>query len=241
MSRAKETLKIVCLALLAACMGTVALHVRGWCRGIDHLQEQAQDTAGSVKEAADTSNKASTEMLDTIGTLNYVTLPKVNGLVDSLSGTTFRAKTLLAQVGQTAEAATGTTQALGRAADATTLRIGALADQQARADVVLEQLATIPPAVTAALEPMAGLELSLTRTSDATGDFIGGAALTGAVQGVGTLTGNLAVATDHVDQRWLAPYSGLHPRRHAIWQFTQGAIGLGTRGAEGAYYFSNIH
>lgn len=67
MHRSLQVAQLAVLLLLAFILGAVAWHLPGWLRGIDRLQATAQVAASSLKEAADTSNLASTQSLNLLG------------------------------------------------------------------------------------------------------------------------------------------------------------------------------
>lgn len=231
----KEWLECAIALVILAGLIAIGLHLRGWLRGIDHLQEQAQDTAGSIATAADTSNKASTEMLDTIGTLNYVTLPTVTKLVDGIGETNRHAGETISALSGTVSATNSAIGKLGETADAATRRLDSLQSEQDRADALIAAYATIPPRVNAALAPLPELQLSLARTSDSAAAFLSGPASTLATK-AGDLSGNAAAMTGHIDSKFFAPWDGSHPFRHRVGQALKFAIGL----AEPAYYSVGI-
>jgi hypothetical protein len=84
-----------------------------------------------------------------------------------------------------------------------------------KAGTTLDAVATIPPAINKALAPLPGLEISLTHTSDAAGNFINSPAIARAIENIGTAAGNLGEITDNTNTFFYPPpYTGPHPIRH---------------------------
>jgi hypothetical protein len=175
---------------------------------------------GKVEAAADETAKASTKEIQVVDNANTL-ITKLGVTVDGVN----------TAVASTTSAMTSTLVHIDGTADAATRRIDALKAEQDAADEAIQQIATLPGAVRTALEPLPGLEESITRTSDKAGDFLAGPASSLASNGA-ELAGNAAMATDHFDQRWLAPYSGKHPRWHKVGQVLKFGLGL----AEPTYY-----
>jgi len=242
MTAAKGTLQVAALGLLCAFLGLLcvilapfAWNAQATYRKTATILLHVDKATGEIARAAQESVSASRDTDTAVKHLDAV-VQSAGDLITAAQGTADAATGTLQALQGTTQAASGTAQALGRTADAATARIDAMASTQARVDAAVDQLATVPETLRAALAPLPALQISLTRTTAAAGDLIGGPGLKLAIDNLGTLEGNLGTATDHFDRKWLAPYSGKHPRRHAIWHFTQRAIGLGARGAQGVFY-----
>ena len=93
MTKVKEVLHVVCLALMAFILLIVAAHVRSWVHGIDDIIGSAKQAAAKVALAADTSNLVSTESLNLVGSsvqlVNHTTttVDEVNRSVKQFSVT----------------------------------------------------------------------------------------------------------------------------------------------------------
>jgi len=110
----RDVLLVALLALLVFCLGSVALHLPGWLRGIDNAQNLVQRAAGSVAEAADTSNLVSTQTLDTVGSATRLidhgtkTIDSLNAVIKGLSGTVTRLNAAADQATATLKTTDGT-------------------------------------------------------------------------------------------------------------------------------------
>ena len=157
---------------------------------------------------------------------------------------------------------TGTLPKVGTVLDATTTlettlnrrTIQFTGDLQMDADVAAEKLndaldkiQTIPGH---ANDLMDSVRATSNESTGLVGDFrrfLNDPATAGVRDNLGTLalsgshfldTGTVLVG--HVDTDFFAPYTGKHPKRHAAWNVTKSMLGIGTKGAEGLYYGTNI-
>jgi uncharacterized protein YoxC len=234
-----RALQIAGLVLLCAVLAPVACHIPGWCRGVDHLQEQAQNTADSVAQAAAKSNQASEEMFDASGIIVYQTLPRLNGLLDAVS------KGTLPKVNALLTTANGTIAATG----ATVAKVGDVADtvkgKVAEVDVTADQKKALDlmDAVTGAVPHLNQAVDNFAEDADTLNVFIADpanaklrAAATDFLISYAGLGKTVNTTTGHIDKRFFAPYDGNHPKWHEALSITTGLLGLGSKGAEASFY-----
>jgi ABC-type transporter Mla subunit MlaD len=160
--------------------------------------------------------------------------------MQNLNGVVTKVGVLVIKFGATADAATGTISKAGKLvahvdADVTKAEKPA-AETKQKIDAAIDAYASVPPRLNAALEPLPAFEHSLTNTSDALGNFINGPLVATAAKNIGDLAGNSATMVGDFDRRFLAPYSGNHPKIHTTLAIGKGLLGL----TEPGYYTKGI-
>ena len=221
MTRLKDCLICLLLALLCALAGLSGYigvkYVIPTLQNVRKASDSLPQTMNSLKESADTSNMASTVLLDTLGTVNYKTLPAMNQLL--ASGT------------QTLNAASDLTATLGKQTGDIAYHADATLD---KLDAAIDSITTIPPHVNQALDGATNFTKSAQLLiSDpvikGTLDNLSLASLK-----LARLEDSLNTSVKHVDSRWLAPWDGSHPVKHRLGQI--GNIGLQLGGISSSFW-----
>lgn len=180
MKTLKDLAAFTCLTFLACILYAVMGHVSGWCVLVDQTLAAMPDAAQSIKEAAETSNLASTQTLDLIGSATKL-VDHSTRAVDSLPP---QILTTLAHVQQTTEATTAlldTTRATVAHADA--------------------EIDRISHSATAALDSIPPMASEGRRTLTNTADLIGDPALRATIGNVERITNSTALATDDTQKK----------------------------------------
>ena len=228
----KDWLLCALLALAGLGCGLVDCHLTGWCKGVDHLLAEAQTAAGNTQAATAQLPETIARLNETIGSLNE-TAGQFNEAVKPLPETMASIK----------EAADTSNDSSTEALDAIGSTVSLIGDIRSQVDTVLPKAGDTADAASTTLQ-------ALTRTSDGLTVVAGDAHAFLSDPGTNQLKNSarmfldsytrlgdgLTTATGHIDQRFFAPYSGTHPKLHTVWTFTSGALGLGSRVGEGAYY-----
>ena len=225
MKQAKDILIVICLVLFTAILSPWAWYSLTMARAAKDAAIHADGLVGEARLAAKNSVQASKDTDTAMQNLNGV-LTKVGALVTKF--------------GATADAATGTITKAGTLvshvdADVTKAEKPA-AETKRKIDAAIDAYASVPPRLNAALEPLPAFEHSLTNTSDALGNFINGPLVSTAAKNIGDLAGNSATMVGDFDKRFLAPYSGNHPKIHTTLAIGKGLLGL----TEPGYYTKGI-
>jgi len=228
----KDWLLCGLIALCALGCGLVDVHLTGWCKGVDHLLSEAQTAAGNTQAATAQLPETIRGVNETISSLN-----KTAGQFNEAD------KPFPETMASIKEAADTSNDSSTEALDAIGSTVSLIADIRSQLDTVLPKAGATADAASRTLQ-------ALTRTSDGLTIVAGDAhaflndpgtkqlknSATMFLDSYTRLGDGLTTATGHIDQRFFAPYSGTHPRLHTVWTFTSGALGLGSRVGEGAYY-----
>jgi len=183
-------------------------------RGQKRDAQIAEDTGKAVKQF--------TAILTAIQT---GTLPKMDGLLATANGTLAATTTTIAKTGDAADTLKGKVQELDVTAD------------QKHAIALIDEFATLPPAVTAALEPLAPLEISLTRTSTAAGDFLDAPRMATLITNLGVLSAsgagflNEGTVLETNIHGYIKPWDHKKPVKHYAGVAGKTALGLAGAGA----------
>jgi hypothetical protein len=178
-------------------------------------------TALSVKYAAESSSLASAESINLVGS-GVLLVDHMRAQVD----------TVFPKV----------TMAVDHVDDGLVKASDALAVSKAKADLAIDAYASLPAHINPLLDSTKAATDSIPPTmrglSDLTGDFhkyLNGP-LTFATQNAGELEDTTNTAVGDFDARFLAPYTGAHPKVHAVVGVGRGILGL----AEPGYYTKGI-
>ena len=237
MTRLREVLACACLLALLAILGAVAyLTVRYGpesCAAAKDTLVHGKGLVTELQRAAKRSVQTSDDTDTAVKHLNE-TLGRVDEMIKAAKGAVTASGETIKKLGATADGATALE-------DATAKQVKGLVETRAKADAAIDAITGALAPVPDAISGLTALEHSIDgmvtdpKTAELR-DNVSALAANGA-----TLAGNSATAVQHFDARYLAPYSGNHPRWHRAWTVTGGLVGLSAHGAEGAYYFSNIH
>ena len=215
MTYVKEILKVCVLWLL--CMILAPIATQTW--------RNAPEVAQHVTATAKNVDTASQGLPQLIGSLNQMgvrgqyAMDSVQTGADKLSDVLDNVRDVSGQMVDTAGSAM-------RLIDHATVRVDSLAETQARADVAIDAVSTIPSHINPVLDGLPPLEKSLTHVSTVLGTYVG-TSLTGATDGLSVMEQKSALIVQHTDA-WLYPpkYNGKHKFLHGAWKGTEAVLKL---------------
>lgn len=218
----KEWLACCLVGTLLCCVICVAMHLPGWCRGLDHWLDQQQRAAGYQVAAEDAAARAA----DTLSLHLPLTLQAVQ------QGSAQLPATMMA-IRKSAEMSIQSSDELLDTLGSTNAMIG---DIKRQADDILPKAGDTLVKLGGTADAASATIIQLGTASEAVTGFINRPALDQAIKNVSLLAGNSAQATHDFDVKFLAPYTGLHPKLHTAITIGRGILGL----SEPAYYTKGV-